>query len=1207
MWSLSSLLSWSLPLALEQRFARFILRKVICPFLIEPELLDEQAIAFEGDRMVLGPLRFHPPAVNGWLPLSLPEVASVTVKRLEIELPWNDILAGMVRVHIEGVFVTLAHTHGNEALPPDDHADERTDTGEYLDASHSSMLDGLVASFGRALIQRIYVTVGGVRVALPRENDEIVLSVSEVAFNGPEDWAWCTCIYVAVVSDDAIYTTPRANDLSVDGGPKEAAPERPSNDPPVGETDVRPLRIRQVITLDGTLSARISHDSAMCIHIRVPQVSVEILPADLALTDALKQLVQPGNADNGSMLFQPIQVDASLEALHVLVAYDTDAAGSHILASLDQVHMNAYFTGEALAEVNASAQILAVHDCVRGKAPSPVVLVRGTEAAKIPLDDSAAPSAAVFADHWHGVPFFTPTRTHAVCLTQQTGKFHLHFAEAHVFFDVTLCARIVPLWHAFEYAGWIGQSNSSTVLLWRFLHGLLELVPTVSIACPQGKMALNVPFMRDKGTAPQPSRSGVWTVEARNIHTLNTVTQDDSVDVQKIHAAVDDMAVSHWAEGTPYTILDMRGADNAPVSASLAFTPTGPVDLTAHLDLNAHCTAVALHADAVAALYRAVADIGLFFGLLMPKRLATVRMNMCSDAAPDVELSDGNIPMLWSCAAGMALTLSLDTLTLQLAADKAQASAALSTVQFTWDADTPKLDLSVVNVRLMEQGLVCIERRSDGNAPMLTMHVLPSLAAAASSLYVHFHDWAVAPVSCTDGSTYADLFAAPKDTCTCAELDMAWHMECDVTASQWTHAAHGSRLTGAVDRLFAKLTWAQQCRTTLDVRQLHASWYENDALMAVGSVDGVIRYAPDGACVVEPRITIWCVPETIGVLLRWCALRRSTGTCMHDTAQADLQAETRNTHQNVPVGHLRSADITGGVVEIRLCDKLSGSNATHWDGHWCLLMVLSGCFLAKAADCGRQTVLYVDRVQVRHRAKAKPILELVPDAPNKTALQGSLKEPDASFSRVSLLLRCAPWVLVLDQATIGTCEALVHRIRVTEPRRPWHVDLSMEPLLLTAKYHPDGCATFPLTLLNVLRVCVFNDVRMTLRGTTLRDVQGWTDLGQGLCDAWIQDVRISGFAPSKAKHVWLASDKCVVKLVLLHEDHVTCEPRWLPGTHVELRHGPCLGAAAVPRGGVVFQPLKTSVPTWTLCAMAGPRDHAALSVVPYAAIRHETS
>ena len=169
------------------------------------------------------------------------------------------------------------------------------------------------------------------------------------------------------------------------------------------------------------------------------------------------------------------------------------------------------------------------------------------------------------------------------------------------------------------------------------------------------------------------------------------------------------------------------------------------------------------------------------------------------------------------------------------------------------------------------------------------------------------------------------------------------------------------------------------------------------------------------------------------------------------------------------------------------------------------------------------------------------------------------------------------------------------------------MDLSMEPLLLTAKYHPDGCATFPLTLLNVLRVCVFNDVRMTLRGTTLRDVQGWTDLGQGLCDAWIQDVRISGFAPSKAKHVWLASDKCVVKLVLLHEDHVTCEPRWLPGTHVELRHGPCLGAAAVPRGGVVFQPLKTSVPTWTLCAMAGPRDHAALSVVPYAAIRHETS
>ena len=221
MWSLSSLLSWSLPLALEQRFARFILRKVICPFLIEPELLDEQAIAFEGDRMVLGPLRFHPPAVNGWLPLSLPEVASVTVKRLEIELPWNDILEGMVRVHIEGVFVTLAHTHGNEALPPDDHADERTDTGEYLDASHSSMLDGLVASFGRALIQRIYVTVGGVRVALPRENDEIVLSVSEVAFNGPEDWAWCTCIYVAVVSDDAIYTTPRANDLSVDGGPKD--------------------------------------------------------------------------------------------------------------------------------------------------------------------------------------------------------------------------------------------------------------------------------------------------------------------------------------------------------------------------------------------------------------------------------------------------------------------------------------------------------------------------------------------------------------------------------------------------------------------------------------------------------------------------------------------------------------------------------------------------------------------------------------------------------------------------------------------------------------------------------------------------------------------------------------------------------------------------------------------------------------------------
>ena len=689
----TSLLSWSIPQSVQKRVVCLFLRNTLGKFVSQPDLNLPDSFEFHDGALLLQSLEFDAGALQEILPYWVPSIQRFYIECIRVQLPWPNIFNGTVHVTVQSplammLFKNETDTCGSPSISSEMELNDfivlendipKAKDFEHPDIVHeasSSTFENLVASFGKALIQRLRILVNDVEVHIGSKKGEFIFKVDEFSFDGEKENMSCSGIQAQALRPRT-YTTHHNTNSPV----SSAIPLNHS----LSEKDAPDYVTMDILRIEECMKFHVSPGNSTnnkdpLISLESPSITFLASNCDLLfcfnlieeLIDSLQ--ISTGSSDNAL----DVSIGSASFYIHVSsfttqIFFDEEERASNkdvgALLTMDcqNLVVEGNYDGSRISSSTCRIEQLVAHEIFKDGVRVPIIRILAKHGSEyvIPADplEWSLGSRCFGQGKWTNINPLPSSHDQAITLCHSGSIIHLDMAPIQFLFDLEMLHRVLPFLKVFDTSCSDSLKQSDSSILWSFVHKLLTYVPIMSISCEKGQMVLKVPQsqMSDSTYNFKPSRSGLWLLECDNIHTLNSRSQEIS---SRECISIDTSRVSIFQSSDcefARCFCDFRASSQAPIgiqiNISLSSMPSE--ECTADLHLDVFDLVIGLDNPFVQSMYYLADDFFIFASTIASlwTHMSPEFMQNSADSAPRPETESR--PSIDSFSAGASIHISL--------------------------------------------------------------------------------------------------------------------------------------------------------------------------------------------------------------------------------------------------------------------------------------------------------------------------------------------------------------------------------------------------------------------------------------------------------------------------------------------------------------------------------------------------------------------
>lgn len=688
----TSLLSWSIPQSVQNRVVFFFLRNTLGQYLSSPDLNSLDSFEFHNGALLLQNLEFDISAVQEILPGWAPSFRKVYIESIRVQLPWPNIFTGTVQVTVSAPRARmLFKDHTDPSSPPgspeielhdssafDINTPQGTDVVEHPDNAHetsTSTLENLVASFGKALVQRLKILVEDVDVRIRFRCGAVILKVQEFSFDGEKECMSCSNTRIQALrprpdADFGVKHPPNSANLS----PKFPLSEEDA--PDYIALDI--LRIEECIKFHVHLA---DPGGVPLISLEMPCIKIMASSCDIQFFSALVETVFRSLQSSQGLSNNTLDLSIVSSCIHLHISRlvicilfqevernSMIDLGSHLAVDCENLAVEANFDGTRISSSTSRIERFTIHEILMNGDRLPFIRINGKHKSKdvIPADLPEWPLGYhhIGQGGWSYINPLPSSPEQAICVIQSGLEIHMDIAPAQLLFDSEMIHRALPLLQSFGTSSSEASTQDKSSVPWALIHGLLTFAPIMTISCEKAQMALRVPEAQisDSKCSFKGPRSGVWILECSDIRTMNSRPQELPTS-ECVHVDTSNVSIYHSTHCELARCLCnfQSTGDKAKsgIQIDIRLNSVPAQSCTANLSLEIPDLIVALDNPFVRSMYYLADDILIFASAIASSwnhmLLQTVRVSTDSKPKPEAE----SRPSLESFSSGASIHISL--------------------------------------------------------------------------------------------------------------------------------------------------------------------------------------------------------------------------------------------------------------------------------------------------------------------------------------------------------------------------------------------------------------------------------------------------------------------------------------------------------------------------------------------------------------------